>query len=147
MVDGGWGVLQDPSTIWICHHLGFRGRRGLWRSGGCCSLSMLSGSVNNLRMCDSHARRPTTTIWARGETESFGNPSDDLPILCWDLEALPTHHLPWAGFGLRQPHWLIQKCDVKKSRMWYDLEKKSTTTQEYSATRLSSTFYYSNELE
>ena len=24
MVDGGWGVLQDPNTIWIGHHLGFR---------------------------------------------------------------------------------------------------------------------------
>ena len=35
----------------------------------------------------------------------LGDPSDDLPILCWDLEALPTHHLPWAGFGLGQPHW------------------------------------------
>ena len=73
-------------------------------------MPVISGSVNNLRMCDSHARRPTTTIWARGEIESFGNPSDDLPILCWDLEALPTHHLPWARFGLRQPHWLILKA-------------------------------------
>ena len=68
-------------------------------------MHVLSGSVNNLRACDSHARRPTTTIWARGETVSFRNPSEDLPILCWDLEALPTHHLPWAGFGFRQPHW------------------------------------------
>ena len=24
MVDGGWGVLQDPNTIWVGHHLGFR---------------------------------------------------------------------------------------------------------------------------
>ena len=24
MVDGGWGVLQDPNMIWIGHHLGFR---------------------------------------------------------------------------------------------------------------------------
>ena len=24
MVDGGWGGLQDPNTIWIGHHLGFR---------------------------------------------------------------------------------------------------------------------------
>ena len=24
MVDGGWGVLQDPYIIWIGHHLGFR---------------------------------------------------------------------------------------------------------------------------
>jgi len=31
-------------------------------------------------------------------------------------KVLPTHHLPWAGFGLRQPHWLILKCDVEKSR-------------------------------
>ena len=57
----------------------------------------------------------------------LGNPSDDLSILCWDLEALPTHHLPWAGFGLRQPHWLIQKCDVENSRIHCDLEKNQTT--------------------
>ena len=24
MVDGGWGVLQDPNAIWIGHHLVFR---------------------------------------------------------------------------------------------------------------------------
>ena len=24
MVDGGWGVLQDPNITWIGHHLGFR---------------------------------------------------------------------------------------------------------------------------
>ena len=35
------------------------------------------------------------------------NPSDDLPRLCWDLKALPTHHLPWAEFNLGHPHWLI----------------------------------------
>ena len=23
MVDGGWGVLQDPNMIWVGHHLGF----------------------------------------------------------------------------------------------------------------------------
>ena len=40
----------------------------------------------------------------------LGNPSDDISILCWDLEALPTHHLPWAGFGFRQSHWLIMKA-------------------------------------
>ena len=44
-------------------------------------------------------------------------------MLCWDLKALPTHHLPWAGFGLRQPHWLILKCDVENSRIHCDLEK------------------------
>ena len=37
----------------------------------------------------------------------LSKPIHDLSILCWDLKALPTHHLPWAGFGLRQPHWLI----------------------------------------
>ena len=34
-----------------------------------------------------------------------------------------THQLPWAGFGLRQPHWLIQKRNVEKSRIVDDLEK------------------------
>ena len=34
-------------------------------------------------------------------------PIHDLSILCWDLKALSTYHLPWAGFGLRQAHWLI----------------------------------------
>ena len=24
-----------------------------------------------------------------------------------NAKALPTHHLPWAGFSLGQPHWLI----------------------------------------
>ena len=38
------------------------------------------------------------------------NPDNDLPILCWDLKALPTHHLPWAGFSLGQSHWLILKA-------------------------------------
>ena len=54
----------------------------------------------------------------------LSKPIDDLSILCWDLKAQPNHHLPWAGFGLRQPHWLIQKCDVEKSRIHSDLEKK-----------------------
>ena len=34
----------------------------------------------------------------------LSKPIHDLSILCWDLKALPTHHLPWAGFGLRQSH-------------------------------------------
>ena len=56
----------------------------------------------------------------------LSKPIDDLSILCWDLKALPTHHLPWAGFGLRQPQWLIQKYDVEKSRIVDELEKKQT---------------------
>ena len=55
----------------------------------------------------------------------LGNPSDDLPILCWDLEALPTHHLPWAGFGLRRPHWLILNARTLLIGIADDLEKKA----------------------
>ena len=50
-----------------------------------------------------------TPIGARGETANSKNQVMTYPdtVLCWDLvlEALPTHRLPWAGFGLRQPHW------------------------------------------
>ena len=118
MVDGGWGVLQDPSTIWIGHHLGFRafglaaarGPRSGSSAFGCdnrayggyahfqreraittrsnslaarvicpsvppASLSawlwpVLAVDVHNLNTRDSDARRPTTPIGARGETES-----------------------------------------------------------------------------
>ena len=54
----------------------------------------------------------------------LSKPIHDLSILCWYLKALPTHHLPWAGFGLGQLPWLIQKCNVEKSRFGHDLEKK-----------------------
>ena len=54
----------------------------------------------------------------------LSKPIHDLSILCWDLKALPTHHLPFAGFGFRQPHWLILKCDVENSRIHSDLERE-----------------------
>ena len=56
-------------------------------------------------------------------------PSDDLSMrYVWILKPSPPtkHHLPWAGLGLWQPHWLIQKCDVENSRIHSELEKRST---------------------
>ena len=41
------------------------------------------------------------------------NLSGNLCMFCYDLRALPTHHLPWAGVGSGRPHWLILKADVR----------------------------------
>ena len=55
-------------------------------------------------------------VGALGEATSSQNQVMTYPCYVMILKPspVPTHHLPWAGFGLRQPHWLIQKCDVEK---------------------------------
>ena len=150
MVDGGWGVLQDPNIIWIGHHLGFRAfglaagpDRGRRPSGLRIAhlhrgkLPELHGDSHAIKTKSPHAEtccacgdlvfiawlspdlavnapRPSRTRStrrapiARRSTRrghQLPKPSDDLSMLCLDLKALPTHHLPWAGFGLGQPHW------------------------------------------
>ena len=46
MVDGGWGVLQDPNMIWVGHHLGF-GAGGLAASP---DRSRRPSGLRNVRM-------------------------------------------------------------------------------------------------
>ena len=41
------------------------------------------------------------------------NLSGNLCMFCYDLRALPAHHLQWAGVGSGRPHWLILKADVR----------------------------------
>ena len=159
MVDGGWGVLQDPNIIWIGHHLVFRAG-GLSECSDArsapverCAYEMgfvpftAPVGLPVIEKVDSCTRAPCPrarihsvcrkiALLRRGRYKTrnarfsrstaddhdsgsrrdrkLGNPSDDLSILCWGLEALPTHHLPWAGFGLRQPHWLIQQSMFEK---------------------------------
>ena len=38
-----------------------------------------------------------------------------LCVFCYDLKALPTRHLPWAGLGSRRPYWLDPKVRCSKS--------------------------------
>ena len=98
--------------------------RQLFRSSQLCPV--LSRSVHNPSRTHTARRAPIARRSTR-RGHQLSKPSDDLSMLCLDLKALPTRHLPWAGLGLGQPHWLIQKCDVKKSRIHSLLEKNQTT--------------------
>ena len=104
-----------PCARTICtHHMhagAYGACRQLFRSSQLCPV--LSRSVHNLSRTRTARRAPIAHRSPR-RGHQLSKLSDDLSMLCGDPKVLPTNHLPWAGFGLRQPH-----CPTVNVRFYY----------------------------
>ena len=101
-----------------------RARRPRARIAFACDAGAVHGRERGITL-NAHFWRTSAGDPDRGprRDRQLGNLSDDLSILCWYLEALPTHHLPWAGFGLGQPHWPMVDAHFPHWATHSDLEK------------------------
>ena len=155
MVDGGWGVLQDPNIMWIDHLLDFR-------AGGLAARSPADPSEN--RGVGGFARpqrERCITIRIRTNRGTQGyvvsapiclDPYGYVPFSLWTRKTSPHAHRSAGGksrIGARDettnskvqvmtyPCYVrilkpsppfIQKCDVKNSRMCCELEIQQPIT-------------------